>query len=119
MTEEPRPNSTSEGGSRFPALTRRQLVGLGINLAFAAAVLGYFHDRFWWAPDEGTYAHVADRLLRGDVLNREVHDVHPGYIHFANALSFRIFGDDLLSMRYPLVVMGLLGAALLYLLFLN
>lgn len=119
MTQGLRANSTSEGGSNFPTLSRRHLVGLAINLAFAAAVLGYFHDRFWWAPDEGTYAHVADRLLRGDVLNRDVHDVHPGYIHFVNALSLRIFGDDLLSMRYPLVAMGLLGAGLLYLLFLN
>ena len=79
------------------------------TLAFAfvvtwtAAVLGYYHDRFWWPPDEGLYAHVADRVARGEVLNRDVQNIHPGYHALANALWLVLFGDDLVSLRYPLV----------------
>lgn len=80
----------------------------------SAALLFYFHDRFWWGPDEGAYAHVAQRLLRGAVLNGDVQDMHAGYINFVNALAFRVFGEDLLSLRYPLVLLGVVQALLVF-----
>ncbi len=76
-----------------------------------------FHDRFWYPPDEGNYAHVAQRILRGETLNLQVQDVHPGYISFVNAAALRVFGADLVSLRYPLVLAGLLQAAVLFFLF--
>jgi hypothetical protein len=79
---------------------------------FAAGVWWRFHDRFWYAPDEGNYAHVAERLLQGEVLHRDVQDVHAGYVNFANAAALRLFGLDLLSLRYPLAVLSVLQAAL-------
>jgi hypothetical protein len=82
-----------------------------------ACLLYAFHDRFWYPPDEGNYAHVAQRLLQGDTLNLQVQDVHPGYISFVNAAALRVFGTDLVSMRYPLALAGLVQAALLFLLF--
>jgi len=76
-----------------------------------------YHDRFWYPPDEGNYAHVAQRILQGETLNLQVQDLHPGYISFVNAAALRQFGPDLVSLRYPLVLVGLLQAAVLFLVF--
>jgi hypothetical protein len=82
-----------------------------------ALILWHFHDRFWWPPDDGAYAHVAQRILAGEVLNRDVQDVHAGYINFANALALRLFGDSLVSLRYPLAALGVVQAWMLFAVF--
>jgi hypothetical protein len=73
-------------------------------------LLLHFHDRFWWPPDEGNFAHVAERILDGDALHVDVQDVHAGHINFVNAAAMAIFGRKLVSMRYPLAVVALLQA---------
>ena len=85
----------------------------GIN----ALLLWFFHNRFWYATDEGNYAHVAERILQGDVLNLNVQDIHAGYINFVNAAAFRLFGLDLVSLRYPLIAVAFVQAVLIFLLF--
>jgi len=92
---------------------RRALVFLML-LVFATVVLAYFHNRGWAPYDDGGYVHVAERILHGEVLNSDVQDIHMGYINFANAIALKLFGDDLVSLRYPLVIMGLLQAALIF-----
>lgn len=86
---------------------------IGVNIL----LLWFFHSRFWYPPDEGNYAHVAQRMLSGEVLNLHIQDVHPGYINFVNAAAFRLFGLDLLSLRYPLVLIALVQAILVFVLF--
>ena len=88
-----------------------------VAMLATCCLLYAFHDRFWYPPDEGNYAHVAQRLLQGETLNLQVQDVHPGYISFVNAAALRVFGTDLVSLRYPLVLAGLLQAAVLFSLF--
>jgi hypothetical protein len=90
---------------------------LGLIVSANALLLWFFHDRFWYPADEGNYAHVAQRLLAGEVLNRDVQDIHAGYINFVNATAFRLFGLDLLSLRYPLVAITLVQAILIFFLF--
>ncbi len=80
----------------------------------STAILLYFHNRFWWPPDDGAYAHVASRILGGEVLNFEVQDIHLGYINFANAIWLWLFGADLVSQRYPLAVMTVVQACLIF-----
>lgn len=92
------------------------LAGLAA-LAGNALLLGAFHDRFWYAPDEGNYAHVAERLLDGEVLNRDVQDIHPGTIHFVHAAAFRLAGRRLVSLRYPLMAAAAFQAVLVFALF--
>lgn len=92
-------------------------LAFALAMSGAAAILFYFHDRFWWPPDDGAYAHVAERILAGEVLNRDVQDVHAGYVNFANAAAFAVFGLDLASLRYPLAFLTLLQSALLFALF--
>ena len=104
-----------------PAFGGMELASLALGFVFAVAasagILWHFHDAFWYAPDEGIYAHIAERLLNGEVMHRDVQDIHAGYVNFANALAFKVFGVNLISLRYPLVAMGVIQAALLYLLF--
>jgi hypothetical protein len=97
-------------------MTIRALAGVVAMLA-TSWLLGSYYDRFWYPPDEGNYAHVAQRILDGETLNLQVQDVHPGYISFVNAAALRAFGSDLVSLRYPLVLVGLLQAAVLFFVF--
>lgn len=39
-------------------------------------------------------------------------DVHAGFINFANAAALGLFGRDLLSLRYPLALMGVLQSVI-------
>jgi len=89
-------SSSVEHASRSVAAFSFQLV---LTAAANAVLLWFFHNRFWYAPDEGNYAHVAQRVVSGEVLNLNVQDIHPGYINFVNAAALRVFGLDLLSLR--------------------
>ncbi len=94
-----------------------RIAASGIALLATAWLLHSYYDRFWYPPDEGNYAHVAQRILEGEVLNLDVQDVHPGYVSFVNAAALGLFGPDLISLRYPLVAAGLLQAIVLLVVF--
>jgi hypothetical protein len=119
MRVQPIPIRPAGGATASTAAEGSWQVWLAFALAMlaAAAILVYFHDRFWWPPDDGAYAYVAERILAGDVLNRDVQDVHAGYVNFANAAALALFGMDLVSLRYPLALLTLLQCALLFGLF--
>jgi len=80
-------------------------------------ILWWYHNRTWWGPDDGQLAHVANRILSGEVLHRDIQDVRPGYVNFINAGALYIFGPSLLSLRYPLTIMVLGQSILLFFLF--
>lgn len=82
-----------------------------------SGLLGWYHDRTWWERDEGQLAHVAERILDGEVLHRDVQDVRPGYVNFINAAALYLFGSSLLSLRYPLMLIALAQSALVFFLF--
>jgi hypothetical protein len=82
----------------------------------SALILWHFHDRFWYASDEGIYANQAERVASGETLNLQVQDLHPGYGTFLNAAALRLFGADLVSMRYPLVAAALVQSLLAFVL---
>ena len=77
-------------------------------------ILLYYHNRFWLPRDDGYYAHIAERILRGDVLHRDVQALHSGYVYYLNALALYLFGHDLMSLRYPLVAGGVAQVILLF-----
>ncbi len=93
---------------------RVSMLGCGLTAVVALAIVAWFHNRFWWPPDEGVYAYVAQRVLRGDVLNGDVQDMHAGLVHFIHALAFRLFGEDLLSLRYPLAALTVVQTILVW-----
>ena len=85
-----------------------------LSLSVTAAILIHFHDRTWWPPDEGVYGYVAQRILAGDVLNGNLQDLHAGYVNFLHAGALWLFGEDLVSLRYPLAALTLLQSALAF-----
>lgn len=80
-------------------------------------LLWWYHDRTWLGPDDGQLAHVAERILGGEVLHRDIQDVRPGYVNFINAAALYVFGPSLLSLRYPLALIVLVQSILLFFLF--
>jgi len=56
-------------------------------------------------------------MLHGEILHRDVHEAHPA-IHFLNEASLALFGDRLVSLRYPLVAASFAQAVLVFLLLL-
>jgi hypothetical protein len=101
---------------RAPYRTR-DWVALLLVLVVNTMLLASFYDRFWWPPDEGYLAHVAERVLDGEVLSRDIQSGHAGYIHFINAAALWLFGRTLVSLRYPLVLITLAQACLVFFLF--
>ena len=97
----------------------RVWLGLALVCVFNAALLWFFHDRYWYPTDDGFYAHIADRLRSGEVLNHDIQDIHPGYIHFLHALAFQVFGLDLVSLRYPMVAAAFVQAIVVFVLLLE
>jgi hypothetical protein len=85
----------------------------------STVIMIIYHNRFWAPADEGIYAHVAERLLLGQVLHRDVQDLYPGYVNLANAAAFSLFGVRMVSMRYPLAVLTVIQAGLMFLILRN
>lgn len=106
----------------FKALDKNPFTARQIRNAFElfcvigvhGLLLYFFYDRFWYPPDEGNYAHVAERLLNGEILNLHIQDIHAGYINFVNAAAFGLFGSDLVSLRYPLALISVAQAVLIF-----
>src|SRR4029079_1832295 len=91
---------------------------LRASLALAILCIGmmlwYFHNRFWWPVDEGVYAYVAQQMLHGTRLHADLMDMHAGYINYLNAGAMMAFGEDLLSMRYPLVLAAAMQSLIVF-----
>ena len=92
----------------------RLALSLLLVVAVSTVVVAFFYDQFAYLPDDGTYAFIASRILAGDVLNRDIQDVHAGYINFYNAAALKIFGSTLLSLRLPLALLTIAQAALVF-----
>src|SRR5215213_9060066 len=97
-------------------ISRRTLLVTVAVFLINGALLWHFHDRYWYPTDDGLYAHIAERLLNGEVLGRDIQDVHPGTIHFLHAAAMQMFGVDMVSLRYPLLGVGLMQSLFVYLL---
>ncbi len=105
------------GEQRTTWLTDPLWVGrlaFGACLLFAAGLSWFFHDRAWWAADDGGFGYVASRLLAGDILHKDIQDVHPGAIHFINALFLTVAGGDLVGLRYPLIFLTIAQTAIAF-----
>lgn len=105
----------ANAGSSSTAWNLRSAVALILVVLISTTLMFIYHNRFWAPADEGIYAHVAERILRGQVLHRDVQDLHAGYVDFVNATAFSVFGLRLVSMRYPLALLTVIQAGLMFL----
>jgi hypothetical protein len=84
-----------------------------VAAAVAAAQLPLF-DRTLVSLDEGQLTAIGQRLASGEVLYRDVYTgIFPGIYWFTEAL-FRLFGADVLVLRWTQLVVNSLTAALLF-----
>jgi len=60
----------------------------------------------WWPIDDTIFAYLGERVLNGAVLGVDVYDFHGGYHSYLNALLFKIFGVDMVVLRYPFIVIA-------------
>ncbi len=70
--------------------------------------------RGWVPSDEGTIAECADRVLRGQLPHRDYHEGYTGALSYLNAAAFRLFGTNLVSMRYMLYLFFLAWVPAIY-----
>lgn len=66
--------------------------------------LAVYLRRGWVPFDAGMLAETADRVLHGQVPYRNFMAVYTGGLTYLDALAFRLFGENLLSLRIPLFV---------------
>ncbi len=88
--------------SRNADLWERRVV-LVLLWAAAVAIVAVLVGRFWIPLDDGTLAQCAERVLHGQLPQRDFGDPYTGLNAFLGALSFRLFGVRLFSLRIPLV----------------
>jgi Dolichyl-phosphate-mannose-protein mannosyltransferase len=83
-------------------------------LLISALYMGRELKRGWVPSDEGTLADCADRVLRGQLPHRDYHEGYTGGLSYLNATAFRLFGTNLVSMRYMLFLFFLAWVPAVY-----
>lgn len=73
------------------------LIGLFALLGFVLVNL----DLGWLPNDDGTLAHEAQRILAGETPHVDFDVPYTGGLGYLNAGAMRVFGENLLSIRYP------------------
>jgi hypothetical protein len=82
----------------------------------AAALLGIAYlDRGWLAHDVGTLGHAAERVLAGELPHRDYVDVYTGGQAMVHAFAFRLFGVDVMTLRYVFFAAYLLWIPIVWL----
>lgn len=86
---------------RDPAPSRLAVFGV---LAVVWLVIGAysirFVDRGWVPQDEGLLGHTAERVLAGELPHRDFDDTYTGGLAMLHGLAFRVFGVELVSIRW-------------------
>jgi hypothetical protein len=98
--------------SRESALGRRlgsvrlmrlhDVVALGAAWAGSAAWVWARLDQGWVPHDDGAFGQSALRVLHGQLPHREFAELYTGGLTFVDAGAMWVFGEDLVSLRYPL-----------------
>jgi hypothetical protein len=86
------------------ALRDRRAHALALIVVVATAViyLGPMMAKGWVPFDEGTLGQSADRILLGQLPHRDFDEVYTGGLSFLHAAAFRVFGENLVSLRFVL-----------------
>ena len=96
--------------SRKPEILAACMIGILVS-----GYLGWHYDEGWIAHDEGLLGHTAELTLAGKTPHIEFHDVYTGLLSYVNAISFKLFGINLASLRIPLLIGATLTSIIWYL----
>jgi hypothetical protein len=76
--------------------------------------LGANLNRGWIAHDDGMLAQSAERVLSGQLPHRDFDEVYTGGLSYLHAAAFKLFGMNLMSLRYTLLIFFALWVPALY-----
>jgi hypothetical protein len=100
---------------RSGAVTPMQRLSVFLAVWILSGVYaGGFLDRGWFPSDEGTLAGSAERVLAGEMPHRGYQEVYTGGLTYLHALTFRLLGVRLLSLRWALFLAFLLFVPAVY-----
>ena len=97
-----------------PSVKRTSLAVLLIVWLLSSAYLALNLDRGWFPNDEGTLGQAAERVLHGEIPNRDFVDPYTGGLAYLDALIFRLFGVNLFWLRLFLFAIFLIWVPALY-----
>ena len=83
-------------------------------LIVAFLISWYFHDRFWWGPDDAYFGYTAQLILSGEILHKDIPVIHSGLNYLINAFMLHLGGGDLVALRYPLIAITVIQTGLAY-----
>jgi hypothetical protein len=87
-----------------------------VGLAFAGVVLAYMWSGHYWVDlvDEGYFLDLGQRVLNGALPYRDFTTYYTPGIFYLFAATFKLFGTNLLVVRYEMAIVRGLCALLLY-----
>lgn len=88
-------------------------------LLFNTVLLASLYQKTWAPHEDGYFAHVAERLLNGEKLFRDVESRHAGYIHFVNTAALSAFGPTMAAPRIPVSLITLIQSSILFFLLIS
>src|SRR5258708_39275629 len=80
----------------------------------SAGYMGANLRRGWVPHDEGILGQAAERVLQGEMPHRDFNDPYTGGLSYLDGAAFRLFGVNLLVLRYVLFVFFLSCVAAAY-----
>jgi hypothetical protein len=89
-------------------------VFLALSVVSAAVALKARLAEGWFRHDDGSLAHMAERVLQGELPHRDFADLYTGLLSLANAALFAVLGEDMYTLRVPLFVLFLVFSACFY-----
>ena len=87
---------------------KRPALVLAVIWLLSAGYAGAGLTRGWVPHDEGTLGQSAERVLAGELPHRDYDEIYTGGLAYADALAFRVFGENLVSPRILLFIVFLL-----------
>lgn len=79
---------------------RLRVVVLAVVMAIAGVYTALHIGKGWVPADDGTLSQSALRVMHGQLPHRDFGEIYSGGLSFIHALAFRVFGVNLMSMRY-------------------
>ena len=93
-------SGTHADAAKRSALARYSILMLVWLLS--AGYMGANLKRGWVPHDEGILAQAAERVQQGEMPHRDFEDPYTGGLSYLDAAAFRVFGDNLVVLRYVL-----------------
>ena len=101
-----------ENGSRWQS--RLFLFAFAVALVLSAAYMLAWAKDGWLAQDDGTLAQGAIRVLQGQLPHRDFVENYTGGLNYANALGYKAFGINLVTLRVVMFLFFLAWLPTLY-----